>query len=471
MSFVFYDIETTGLSKHFDQIVQFAAVRTDADLTIIDRLQLRCRLMPHVIPSPEALHVTGLGIEQITDPTLPSHFKMVTEIRRVLQSWSPALFLGFNSLSFDEEFLRHAFYQCLHDAYLTNTQRSARADVLSLCRMTADLRPDVLRPAMDERGQSMFKLKPLAEANGLTVASAHDAMADVLTMYALCKIIRTRAPEIWSQVMRFSQKASVEAFITSEEAFIVSETVGNVHRTRIVTRIGQHSVQKARHYCLDLRADIEQLRKLSADDLSALCRSPQRPIVTVRTNAAPTLWALYDALPEHLTPFDEAELLERVDSFRNDAPFVERLLHAAQTAEKEYPPSPYVEEQLYGVEFPPPQDKALMAQFHNVPWERRVDLAYEFQDQRYRRLALRLVFFERPDLMSAGLRGTWQAELHNRLMAPAEAKAPWRSIPTARREAELLIATGLSGEQLARQRQFLSHLDAAVDQIALARAS
>jgi exodeoxyribonuclease-1 len=125
VSFVLYDVETTGLAKRFDQIVHFAALRTDSELRIIDRLQTRCRLMPHIIPSPEAVHVTRLRIEQLTDPALPSHFEMVSAIRRTLQSWCPALFLGFNSLSFDEEFLRHAFYQCLYDAYLTNTQGSA----------------------------------------------------------------------------------------------------------------------------------------------------------------------------------------------------------------------------------------------------------------------------------------------------------------------------------------------------------
>jgi exodeoxyribonuclease-1 len=62
LSFVLYDTETTGLVKGYDQIVQLAAVHTDASLRIIDQFQTRCRLMPHVIPSPEAMHVTGVGI-------------------------------------------------------------------------------------------------------------------------------------------------------------------------------------------------------------------------------------------------------------------------------------------------------------------------------------------------------------------------------------------------------------------------
>ena len=285
MSFVVYDVETTGLNKRFDQIVQFAAVLTDTDLNVKDRIELGCRLMPHVIPSPKAMQVTGLRIEQLLDASLASHYEMVAEVRRILESWCPALFLGFNSLSFDEEFLRQAFYLCIYNPYLTNTPGNARADVLNLCRMTAALRPDVLRPATDEGGRKVFRLKLLAEANGIAAPTSHRAMADVSTTLALCQLIKNSAPEIWSQFLRFSQKSSVESFVTDEDAFLVSETIGNHHRTRLVTRIGKHTQQPARHYCLDVSSDLDALRQMSDGDLVNLCRSPARPIVTIRTNA------------------------------------------------------------------------------------------------------------------------------------------------------------------------------------------
>lgn len=466
MSFVLYDVETTGLAKRFDQIVQFAAVRTDSDLNITERFETRCRLMPHVIPSPEALHVTGLRIGHLTNPALKSHFEMVGELRGKLQSWCPALFLGFNSLSFDEEFLRQAFYTCLHDAYVTNTQGSSRADVLSLCRMTAALRPDVLKPARDAAGRPVFKLKPLAEANGVAVAVAHDAVMDVLTMHALCRLIRARAPEVWSQFMRFSQKASVESFITDEDVFLVSETIGNEHRTRAVTRIGQHSEQAIRHYCLDLAADIDHLMGLSQDELDALCKTAARPIVIVRSNLAPTLWALYDATPEHLAPLDEAEAIARMQQVRNDAAFLGRLRRAAQAAEKVYPPSPHVEEQLYQGSFPPPQDKAIMARFHAAPWEQREGLAHQLSDTRYRRLAMRSIYFERPHLLSLDSRQLRDQEIGNRLQTSADAGLPWRSIPSARLEAETLLSKGIEGEDRSRLVEFLAYLDLRTDQLA-----
>jgi exodeoxyribonuclease-1 len=58
MPLVFYDTETTGTNTAFDQLLQFAAILTDDDLNELDRFEVRCRLMPHVVPSPGALTAT-----------------------------------------------------------------------------------------------------------------------------------------------------------------------------------------------------------------------------------------------------------------------------------------------------------------------------------------------------------------------------------------------------------------------------
>ncbi len=55
MSFVFYDTETTGIRTTFDQILQFGAIKTDHQLRELDRFEIRCRLLPYVVPSPEAM--------------------------------------------------------------------------------------------------------------------------------------------------------------------------------------------------------------------------------------------------------------------------------------------------------------------------------------------------------------------------------------------------------------------------------
>lgn len=72
MTFAFYDFETTGISPAFDQPLQFAAILTDDAFREIERVNLRCRIAPHIIPSPWALAVTGLRPAQLLDPDLPS---------------------------------------------------------------------------------------------------------------------------------------------------------------------------------------------------------------------------------------------------------------------------------------------------------------------------------------------------------------------------------------------------------------
>ena len=46
MNFVFYDTETTGTNTAFDQILQFGAIRTDAELNELERFEVRCQLLP-----------------------------------------------------------------------------------------------------------------------------------------------------------------------------------------------------------------------------------------------------------------------------------------------------------------------------------------------------------------------------------------------------------------------------------------
>ena len=68
MSFVFYDTETTGIDTSFDQVMQFAAIKTDEDLNIIERFEIRSRLLPFVVPAPGALRVTKMTIDRLHDP-------------------------------------------------------------------------------------------------------------------------------------------------------------------------------------------------------------------------------------------------------------------------------------------------------------------------------------------------------------------------------------------------------------------
>jgi len=117
VGYIFYDTETTGLTAGFDQILQFAALVTDDDLNVVEEVDLRCRLQPHMLPSPGALVITGISPTDIAEAPL-SHYEMVSAIRALIKRHSPTTLVGFNSLGYDEAMLRQAFYQTLNPVYL-----------------------------------------------------------------------------------------------------------------------------------------------------------------------------------------------------------------------------------------------------------------------------------------------------------------------------------------------------------------
>lgn len=439
MSFVIYDVETTGLNKRFDQILHFGAVRTDEDLVPTAQIELRSRLLPYVVPSPKALLLTGVSLKEITENGRPSHYEMVCEIQKTLLGWSPTVFLGYNSIRFDEEFLRQAFYQCLHPTFLTNTNRNARADVLNLMRAVAMFRPGVLVVPLDGEGRSIFRLADLAAANGLAIKQAHSAMQDVELTLQLCQRVREGAPDLWSSFIRFASKAVVVDFIAMEPAFGYFDNFGGKGCVRPLTRIAISPSDQNLHYCLDLTRDIGALRALSDDELAEIARGYDSPIRKLKVNGSPFLCPLWELDHEHLTPSDEDELTRLAQSIQADEDFIARLTTAAVSSERIYGPSEHVELQIYGKGWPSDEDLKLCRDFHSSPWKHRLDIAMRLSDTRLRRLGRRLVYFERPDLLRRTDRDDFDAEVSRRVRG-GEGDFPWMTVPRALAELEQLMA-------------------------------
>ena len=447
MSFVFYDVETTGLNRRFDQILHFAGVRTDDTLAPTETVEVRSRLLPHVVPSPKALVLTGASLRELTSPLRPSHYEMVGEIQRVLAGWSPTLFLGYNSIRFDEEFLRQAFYQCLLPTFLTNTNGNARADVLNLMRAVSCLRPGVLHVPRDLDGRQVFRLSELAAANGLATDGAHDAMRDVELTLQLCQRVREGAPEIWSSFIRFGSKPAVLAFISEVPAFGYFDTFDGTRSVRPLSRIGISPLDANVHYCIDLTHDIDALRKLTDDELGEMVRATSTsPIRRLKVNASPFVCPLWELGAIDLEPADEDELIRFAQRIQSDDQFVGRLTAAARTTDRTYPPTEHVELQIYGNGWPSDEDVAACRRFHQSPWEMRLDIVSGLADPRFRRLGRRLVYLERPDLLRPNSRAAFDAEVVRRLRG-GDGDFPWMTLPQALADVEELIAAASEQER------------------------
>ena len=115
-SFIIYDLETTGLDPAWNVPLQAALIHTDEGLRPLSELSLRCALQAHIVPSPGALMTTGIRPEQFEQAPMSS-LDLLGQIARAIRAWSPATMIGYNSLHFDEEVLRHSFFTHLLPPY------------------------------------------------------------------------------------------------------------------------------------------------------------------------------------------------------------------------------------------------------------------------------------------------------------------------------------------------------------------
>ena len=110
MNFIVYDFETTGISARFDQILQGGFIVYDSNFKEIERLNIRSRLSPDIVPSINALRVNRLKMAEVLSEKL-TFYDMTNKIRQFLSKYKDCFFVGFNSINFDEEFLRQLFWE------------------------------------------------------------------------------------------------------------------------------------------------------------------------------------------------------------------------------------------------------------------------------------------------------------------------------------------------------------------------
>lgn len=415
MGFVFFDTETTGLNAGFDQIIQFGAIRTDARLNEIERFEARCRLLPYVVPHPQAILTNGASIERLLDRNLPSFYGMMKDIRAKLLAWSPSIFVGYNSIRFDEEMLRHGFFQTLFPPYLTSLQGNCRTDVLNLVMAAAAARPDNLTLPVNADGRPSFRLDDFASANGLRSGRAHDAMSDAEVTLKLCRLIERNASELWQRFVRFSKKATVADFVDGEDAFYLTEFFGSKAYHSAVACIGGDPAQGNLRLCLRLEDDAAAWRAMSDAEMAGRLASSPSPLRQMRVNAAPALTSIYDAPDFIAAGADVAALDERARELKNDKALCARLVSCWLSSRQARQASPFVEKQLHD-RFPGRPDEALLQEFHASDWASRVGIVQRLEDERLRCFGRRLIYCESRSVLDDNSRTLVEREFANRLL-------------------------------------------------------
>ena len=209
-TFLFYDVETSGLNPVFDQILTFASIRTDLHLREINRQSVTIQLRGDIVPSPKAFLTHGLTNDELA---LGIHeYEAALKIHKLVNT-PETISLGYNSLGFDDEFLRFMFYRNLLDPYSHQYGNGcSRMDILPVTIVYRIFHSDIIKwPEIE--GKHSLKLDLISGANNLvTSGRAHEAMNDVESLIELSKKLFYQK-ETWHYCLDFFSKTKEEARI------------------------------------------------------------------------------------------------------------------------------------------------------------------------------------------------------------------------------------------------------------------
>ena len=308
-TFYWYDLETSGTLPKWDRIVQFAGVRTDADLNPIgDEYCTYVQLADDVLPNPDASLVTGIT-PQLAQAKGISEIEALRHIAQLFSQPNTCV-AGYNSLRFDDEFIRYSFYRNMLDPYAREWQQgNSRWDLIDLVRATGGLRREGIEWPQDEDGLPVYKLEELSKANGIEHGHAHDAMSDVYATLGMAKLIKEKQPKLFDYYFGLRGKKSVRAVMEPIGQKICVHVSGMYPRHRYgvgpILPLTVHPTNSNSIIVADLAEDVEDLLTDSPDEIRAklfTAGHPERPpLKEIRLNRCPFIAPLEVLNEENLT--------------------------------------------------------------------------------------------------------------------------------------------------------------------------
>jgi exodeoxyribonuclease I len=295
-TFYFYDLETSGVNPREARIMQFAGQRTDMDLNPIgDPHNVLIRLSDDVVPEPDAILITGITPQQTISEGI--HEAEFLKLFHAEVATPGTIFVGYNSVRFDDEFMRFLHYRNFYDPYEWQyTDNKSRWDMLDVVRMTRALRPEGTEWPVDSSGKATNRLELLTKVNNISHIGAHDALSDVNAVIDLARLIKQKQPKLFDFLLKLRDKKAVAALVEEGQPFLYTsgKYPGEFEKTTAVVSIAKHPKRQG-VLVFDLRHDPTPFASMSPVELAEAWKwkrddpTPRLPIKTLQYNRCPAV--------------------------------------------------------------------------------------------------------------------------------------------------------------------------------------
>ena len=283
-TFFFYDLETFGACPRRSRIAQFAAIRTDASLEQVDDpVCFYVKPADDLLPSPGASLVTGITPQHACDHGVIEAEAFARIHEQMMRPGTCTA--GYNSLRFDDEFVRHGLFRNFYDPYEREWRGgNCRWDLLDVMRLAHALRPDGIEWVYREDGTPSFTLEGLASANGVRTGDAHEALSDVRALIGLSRRLREAQPRLWDYALRLRDKRFAGSLLDVATMKPVLHVSQRFPASRLcaapVAPLAMHPRVGNRVVVVDLMQDPERLLREDAATLASMLYVPQSQLPT-----------------------------------------------------------------------------------------------------------------------------------------------------------------------------------------------
>ena len=417
-TFFWYDYETFGLSPKTQRIAQFAGIRTDENLNIIDEHMFYCKPTYDSLPSPEACSVTGIT-PQICEKNGLIEKTFISTINNEF-SVPDTCVVGYNSISFDDEFTRYTLFRNFLDPYAWHWQNgNSRWDILDVARFCYALKKDSsLKWHYDENNKPIFKLDKLAPANDIEHSDAHDALADVRATIGIAKIIKTTQPKLFDYALSLRDKREVSKKIELFSPLLHTSGIysGKLSCTRLTTALAYHPEYSDRALVFNLDQDPSLLTELEVEELKTLIFSKKLPkgldrlqIKELAFNKSPmfvpNVYKLENKITEQLQ-IDIDKCMDNLSYIRDNQTQITEKIKSIYTKDSKRTPALDVDQSLYD-NFIDKTDRLICNQIQNLSSDELKKFKPQFKDKKLSKLLLNFKARNFPESLTESEQEEW----------------------------------------------------------------
>tara|TARA_B100001996_G_scaffold190197_1_gene145457 strand:- start:1105 stop:2550 length:1446 start_codon:yes stop_codon:yes gene_type:complete len=430
LNYVVYDLETDSAQLDWATIIEIGAILLDENFKEIERFSARCRMPQDRVPSATALCINRSNVDLITKGNL-SHYQMIDQLEKKFREWAPAIFLGFNNCLFDDEVIRREFFKSLRKPYLMNTEGNSRHDALTMIKAAFAIDENVLKTELNAKGNKSMKLESLTRLNGFDSKDSHSALVDAVNTVNILELLKNKQPDLWHEYLKTKSKVVVENMIQQEKMFTINENFFGKNYLFLVSPLHPsscfHEVYKW-GLTVNLSAKIEELQKLSYEDLKKEMKKSPRFYKTIKANKSPIILDksyglkvdLYQKIGENLLN-KRAELMKKNEKFSKD---ICNILREAAEEKNETASQEDIEpeESIYSGGFTSSKDQALFPKFHNGDWKEKFALLDKLEDERLVTFGHGLIFNEAPEILPKDIHKKIKRRIASRILSTNKEK-------------------------------------------------